>query len=536
MAGSRRKSRYFPILLLSLVAAAVYRIILTHLLGDRGVSYFSVPNELFFLTGGALSYGIRDSVSLMVGNRMAKEQYDGAKQVVRLAFLAGVALSIIAGILLYLISSRVAGGLFHMPLSVLSILSVLPAVPLAVFTGVLRGFFDGTGNSGVSALNSILFAVLYAIAGCLLSVYLRNYGYQVETILRSEEFSFSYGALGASLGILASTLICFLHMAVMYVIMDRRTVYKGFSPSSMRSNETGLSVFLGVIVNGLLPMGLFFVNVFLFFINEICYFRLGEDAALFTWGEYYGKVLPLAAILILLISLSAYPFLRRSYSAVRREEYRNAREGLGRMIHRLVGIGVFAAGMLAVLGPDLLDSVFSANSQNTAFLLQISAVSVAAAPFAILFTELIIRMRYVKLSLIISAISLGVHIVLIFVLTGKPALSLLGIIIGNAVYFALIAIVSSVFVSRAFQYTQEWVRTFAVTIVAALISSVFGMFIGRSLSPVAGKPVSCFVTVLISLVIYMIILLALKGYSEEELLQSPVGRVMASIGRAFHLL
>lgn len=535
MAKGKKRGRDFLILSISLIAIAVYRIILMHLIGARGVSYFSVPNELFFVTAGTVAYGLKESVAVMVSNRMAKEQYESAANVVRFAVVAGLLLSLISALVLYFVSSKIAGGIFHMPLSILSVMAVVPAVPLVIFTGILRGFFDGTGYSLVSSMSSLLFIFLYVILGAVFASVMKNYGVRVEAILRSEEYSFSYGALGASLGVLISAFVCFLHGIVMYFVFRRRTVYQGARENSRRP-EPMVTMILNILVNALLPMAVFFFCTLIFLLNEMMYFRLGEDAALFKWGEYYGKVLPVAALVILPICLSAYPFLGMAYQSIRREEYRSAREGLGRMIHRLAGIGFFAAALTAILAEDLLNVLFPANGQETAPLLQLTAAVIAFSGFAIMLSEISVLLRYRKLTAIIITIAFVIHTVLTIVLTKMPGMAFKGIVIADIVFTVLIAAVSFVFVSRVFAYTQEWLRSFAVTLISSGIAALIAVLFRRMIMPVAGNLIGSILTILLSTLVYVFVLLAFRGYTEEELLMTPLGRAMAAFGRAVHLL
>ncbi len=531
----KKRGRDFLIFSISLITIAVYRIILMHLVGARGISYFSVPNELFFVMAGATAYGLKESVAVMVSNRMAKEQYESAADVVRFAIVTGLILSVLSVAVLYLVSSKIAGGIFHMPLSILSVMAVIPAVPLMIFTGVLRGFFDGTGYSSVSSLSSLLFIFLYAIIGAVLASVLKNYGVRVEAILRSEEYSFSYGALGASLGILISAFICFIHGVVMYFIFRRRTVYKGLRENSRRP-ESMPTMILNILVNALIPMALFFFGTLIFLLNEMMYFRLGEDAALFRWGEFYGKVMPAATLVIIPVCVSAFPFLKMALSSLRREEYRSAREGLGRMIHRLAGIGFFAAALTAVLAEDLLEALFPANGQETVPLLQLGAVIIAFAGFSVMLSVLSISLRYQKLSLVIILIAFVIHTILSIFLTKVEGMAFKGLVIADIVFAVLVAAASFIFICRVFAYTQEWLKSFAVTIISAAVASLIAVLFRRMIVPLTGHLMGSILTILVSTLVYMFVLLAFRGYTEEELLMTPLGRAMAAFGRAVHIL
>ncbi len=521
--------------MVTLFILMVYRIVLSHIIGSRGVAIFSVPNELLFLIGGSISYGIRESLSLMIDNRIAKGQYGNAMRLVSHALYTGAIFSGVFCILIVFLSRRIADGIFHIHLSYLSILLIIPALLFMILTGVFRGFFMGTGYRNIAGQSDVLFVLLYALSGSLISVALNGYGERVSALLRNEEFTFAYGAIGASLGAVVSSFICFIHIVILYFLMRHRTVLKD-ERDFQRTQESPGAVMLNILLNGLMYMGLFAVFSALVLPDILAYFASGEENASYLWGEYYGKVLPTAAIFGIIVMFVCYSYVRKAVSAVRREEYRNAREKLERLIHRCAGVGIFISVMLLVLADNIVNIVFTNNGSNTVTLLQLSAVTVMFSIFAVMLLELIILMQYHKLALTLAGIAFLVHTVLTVVFVDTLHLSLMGVVIGNMIFFALLAVASFVFVSRAFQYTQEWFRAIAVTLIAALCSGLIGMLLNKAMTPVAGSALSMGITFLLCILLYMIILLALHGYREEELLESPVGRVMLVIGRTVRLL
>ena len=45
-----------------------------------------------------------------------------------------------------------------------------------------------------------------------------GYGKQVAALLQNEDFAGAYGAMGASIGLVAASVFCFLHVFVLYLI------------------------------------------------------------------------------------------------------------------------------------------------------------------------------------------------------------------------------------------------------------------------------------------------------------------------------
>lgn len=535
MAGKRRKNNFFPVAAISLIAACIYRIILAHIIGSRGTAFFAVPCELFFMIAGSVSYGLAESVSVMTENRIVKGQLDGAKRTGTYAVYAGLFLGAVFTVLILIFASSISAGVLNLPLSYLGIMVIAPALLFMILTGALRGCFEGMGNGNLRVQSQVIFTFLNAVSGIIFAVVLTDYGKRVALILRREDLIYSYGALGAAAGILTASVLTFLHAVILYNIMQRRMVVKDRRENA-RYQDTPFSALLNILLNSLVPVGIYICFQAVQIINMGLFMGSGDENAQFLWGEYYGKSFPCAVLITLLICLYIYPYVRGAVSAVHREEYRNAREKLMFMIHRCAGVGIFVSAMILVLSDDVISMLFSNNSQMTVEYLKLQAVAMMFAVFAVCFTVLICLMKYQKLALIISGAAFVIRLVISFITVRTLGMGIRGAIIGNIVFYALIAAVSFMFVSRAFQYTQEWVRTFAVTIVAALISAVIGMLLNNAIASLVGKGVSLVITFIISTFVYMLILLALKGYTEDELLKSPLGRFMASMGSALRLL
>lgn len=538
MIKSKKKNRFFLILIFSLLSLFVFRIILTHTIGSKGMAYFSVSNDLFFLLAVAFSFGLEKAVDLLVDGYMQRQQYENAKRVVRGGGMAALIIGLLISFLLYLLSGKITGGLFKMPLSSMGFYCIIPTIPFVLLTGVLRGYFSGINNNFLMNQSYVVFISTYLVFGYLGSFSLGNYGNKVSLLLKVDDFKYSYAAMGACIGILISAILTFLHALVLFILLSKRTDYNnGRDYSKSLESIPGLAVSL--VINSLLPFALFGSFILTFLVNEIFILSSDKDtqtAVEFTFGEYYGKSISVAYIFALLIVLLIYNLLRKSISFSYKEEYRKAREQLMRMIHRGATLGFFVLGMVIVFSENILGILYVDNGASTVSNLQIEAISIIFAAFALVLVEILVQLGYINLTGIIALGSCVVHIVVSLIMVYSLKLSIKGAIIGNIIFFALVCGVSFVIVSRIFQYTQEWFRCFVVSFIGAGVSSLIGLFINKAIASKVGNLISLIIVLVICIVVYAIILLALRGYDEEELEESVPGRIMLALGRTFNLI
>ena len=538
MAKAKKKNRFFLILIICILAILVYRVILTHIIGSKGMAYFSVPNDLYFLLAISLGFGYEKAVDNLVENYMSRQQYENSKRVVKAGGMVALAIGLLISFVLALAGGKITGGLFGMPLSSMGLYCIIPAITLMALTGVMRGYFSGMNNKSILGQSYLIFTAVYLIVGSICSMSVGNYGQKVSALLKVDDFKFSYGAMGASVGILVASVVTFIHALVIFILMERRSNYTNGRDYS-RSIESIPSLAFTVFINSLLPFALFGSVMAVPLINQILILKANKDtdvAIEFIFGEYYGKSFSIAYIIPILIAAFSYNLLRKAIGSSYKEEYREAREKLGRMIHRGATFGFFALGMLIVFADNILDSIFADNGANTVTYLQVESLSIIFAIFALMFTEILIQLGYINLTGVICLASAVIHIVITVLMVSTFKLSIMGAIIGNVIFFAVVAGVCFIIITRVFQYTQEWFRSFIVSLIGSGVSSLIGLFINKAIAPMTGKLISMVIVVLICLLVYIVILLALKGYDEDELEYSAPGRIMLTIGRLFNLI
>lgn len=537
MAKGKRKSYFFLVLTISLLIICILRMLLTHIIGSKGVSYFSVSLETFLLIAGTISFGLEKSVSVLVENYIDRQQYENAKRVVRGGLLIALILCLVTCLLMLFFGKSICSHLFNVPLSYMSYIVSVPAVVLFIVSGVLRGYFKGTGNKRINSFSYLIFVAVFALSGALLSMALFKYGVKVSMLLRVEDYKYSYGSLGAAFGLLVASFTVFIYNLIIYIIINRRTVFEN-SRDYSKSIESVFYMAFSVLLNALFGAGIWF-SVFLTpVLNEIIVFsdKESENALEFVFGEYYGKTQPVIFILAALICFTTYSFIRKTIHASLRDENRVAREKLGRLIHRCLTVGFMTAGFVIAFADNILNLFFEEIGASTVSFLQTEAASLVFVVLSAVFIEIMLGLKFDNAASIICIISMVVHTLYLLLIVKPFKLSVTGIIIGNIIFFLIICALSYFVMSRFFQYTQEWFRNVGVSLIGALVVSIIMLLLNKALSPVLGKTITMLVLGFVGILIYMVILLALRGYSEDELEESIMGRFMLSVGRLFRII
>jgi len=405
MAKFRRKNNTFLVLLLSILITYLFRMVLVKILGSTGMAYISVPNDLYFLFGFSASIGLEQGITTLIEVRMARGSYESAKRIIKGGLLVSLLLSIFIGFILFLITKLICGGLLDMPLLKMALLVMIISIPLSVFTGTLRGYFNGIGYRYLSTLSYIIFSVLYFIFGLIFSSLWLDYGNKVSSLLRSEYFKFTYATLGFSVSLVLASLITFIYMLVLYIIYEQRTILN--NKEYAKTQESLKETIILVIKNIYIPAIIVACFYFLSFFNSILILRKNSkvDGILFEYGEFYSKSLPYVVIVTILLYIFLNVYSKRSIGAVRKDEFRAARERLSRLIHRSVTLSLFLSGMVICCAENILKILYPQNGKATIFYVYVLGILVFLLTICFVTGYILYELRYGFVLGIISVFS-----------------------------------------------------------------------------------------------------------------------------------
>ncbi len=528
-----KRDHYTAIIWLAFTGTLIFRIPLGHMIGDKGLAYFGVANEIYLALAGAISYGSSETVALLVRYRIRREQVKSAEKVLRIALTLGGAAGLLLGIVFGLLGDSVADKIFHIPLAGMAVGLMAPAMFFSILTGAFRGYFQGSGSK-MSAIHSQIIHTVFLFVGGLIGAGLfHDYGVKVANLLQNRDYEGAYGAMGACLGLLAASVLCFIHALILFFVLKAGT--KRTERENGRSQDVSFR-----IVSMLLATGFAYTLYWLCFqgislIDQYLYFHVGEGASASQWGAYYGKVLVVIGIICGIAVFVCTSPIRRIVVGFEREEQRIARDRLGVLMHQCAAISIPAAIFLAVAAENILSLLFSGNQKQSASWLQAGSVTIIFFVFTSVFMEILIKGRKVKYAAGISLVALLVHIVAgTLLLRGK--MGVMGVAISLDLFYGVTAVLGFLLISRLFGYTQEWIRCFAVTAVSSAIAGAVMLPLDKLFSSILGSAGSLAICLPVAILIYVLLLVVTRAFREDELEEMPGGRVFARLARNMHFL
>ncbi len=530
-----RKDFYTIVNLAAMMGALIFRIPLGFMIGEKGLACFGTANEIFLVTAGTVSYGLMEAVAAQVRYRIKRQQYQGAGKALRGALLFGGGLGLALCAVCVFGGGLLAEKAFHIPLAGMAVSLMAPSLFFFILTGVFRGYFQGNGSS-MPAMHSQILYVIFLFTGGLIGAGLwRGYGEKVSAFLQNPDCTGAYGAMGACIGLLTGSVLCFLHVLVLYIIF--RHSQKHLADREVQMNqESGFRIFSMLLGAGLLHSLYWFCYHALPLLDQYLIFTFAkETGGLYSlWGAYYGKCLAVTGVASGGVVISGIFPIRRIMASLERGEGALAKERLGTLVHQCAVFIIPAAVFIAVLAENILALLPGESGAQAVPLLQLGSLGAVVSVFANVFMEILIRNRKLKFVIGIGAVSLVLHIGCALALVQGAKLGMVGIVVAEAVFFGAAAIMGFLLIGRIFQYTQEWIRCFAFTAVAAAVSGFIALVLNKVLFSLIGAGFSLLLCLAVGIVLYMVFLVVLRAFKSRELEEMAGGGVFSLLAELLH--
>lgn len=526
--------------LMACLIVLLLRIPLGHIIGDKGLGFLAAGIEVFTAVGITISYGFSKAVAVMVKYRIKREQFRSARQVYKIGMLLASVSGAAAAAAIFFGAEWIAGTVIAEHKGYLAIAAAAPAVCFSAVLGVLRGYFQGMGRMA-PILHSRALEKLMMAAACLIGAsMMHRYGLKVAALLKAEEYAGAYGAMGAVLGISAACALAVLHLVLIHMVYGA-SFRKQLLQDSTKNQETGGRV-AAILLSTALP---YLLCALLYHINgladqSIFYHVMhvknsgGSGAAL--WGVYYGKYSVMIGVSALLCARVCVPGLSGIVQSFEREDGGEVRRRMNRSIHALAVFSVPAAVLTAVLAEPAAGLLFSGDRATAVRMIQAGSGVIVFFSFSYFFMGILQRIRKIWLVIPGALAAFLLHLAVLALLLNYTGLGILAVVAGTLVFWLANCIFSWATVARITKYRQEWIRTLGITVIAAGVSGAVGMLLSGLLLKAAGNLVTLLVCLTSCLILYLLVLVMLKGLNKEELEEMPGGKAVIAIAERLRLM
>lgn len=543
MAGNLKNRIVFSSGLVSYILLFFLRIPLSRIIGDAGVGLFAPAFEVYILTTLVICYAMSRSVSGIIRYRVKRERFRNARKAFRTAFLMNLVLAGLLAFISLFFSAWIADILVLEQLSRMALMAVAPAIFLASFVGIFRGYFSGYGMNGVVAHSQYIEKIAMIIGAVFAGRIFYAYGEKVAALKHLEAHAYAYGALGAMLGVMLSQFVAILHLLLCYVVYAGALKGRPGQDSSRRA-ETRFELQRLLLVN-LIPLALIAVisNLFMLIDQRFMNYSLnvtgqGEIRTL-QWGCYYGKFAPLMGMGAAVACLFVHGHIGKIGSAFEREEYRSVRERIGKAV-RNASIAAFPTAVyLAALAKPFAACCYGKATNQISVLanwIQKGAALIVLFVFSFLFGQLLYQLRFVRELFLTAVVSFLVHLLFVWVFVRQMHMGVDGVLCALIPFWGVYMVCAFLFLNRHVKYRVDWLSGILFPFAAAAVSGVAVYLIGIAVIELLGNAITILLALFVGLLFYIFLLMLLRVIGETELHEIPLGFLFILLGRNIGVL
>ncbi len=515
------------------IIGMVYRVPLTAIIGAEGNGYYTSAFSIYSLLLILSSYSMPTAISRIVSGNLAKEKYRNTVRVLKAAFLYATVIGAVMFSVLWFGCYTIA-DLLQKPYCAFALKALAPTVWIMAYLGILRGYFQGTGDMVPTAISQILEQILNAVISVLAAYILFHKGETANLLYGDSEYTYAFGAAGGCIGTGAGALIALLFFIMLYLSQRQQLRRSARHDTSGVDDYGAIAVVLAATMVPILISSTVYnissvIDDYLFG-NVQTY--LGRSKEIVTeWGIFgeYHILFNIPVALANALSSSLIPSLTRAV------EERNRKDTVSRVRYSIrftMLIAIPATIGLAVLAEPICRMLFP--GKNVALLINLTRVGALAVLFYSLSTisnAILQGLGRLNVPLRNAFISLILHILALLGLM-FAGLGIYAVVLSNII-FALIMCVLNQRAIRRYAHCRIAIgEVFGLPLLAGLImgAAAFGVYTGISLVLPEGlrlgrigSAVAVMPAVLAAVIVYFGVLLLLHAFTREDLDNMPMG-------------
>ncbi|MBE5959084.1 MAG: polysaccharide biosynthesis protein [Lachnospiraceae bacterium] len=528
------------------VIGLIYRIPLNRILGNVGNDYYGTAYDIYNILLLLSSTSMPLAVSKIVSEKIQAKEYVNVKRVFTGALIYALILGGIFGGLTFFGADWIASVIYRTPPAGRALKILAPTITIVCVLGVFRGYFQGMGDMIPTAVSQIFEQIVNAVVSVVAAYELGVYGLSVAemtTGLKPKDIinmKLSWSAAGGTLGTCSGAAIALLVMFIIF--MKRRSQINklaaedstGKCESYGKINKTLILTITPVLISTTI------YNISNQLDNPI-YKNISAkithmaDFGAF-WGMYSQKYRVLTTMPIAIaaaLSTAIVPSLVRSYVAGDKEQITEKIS----LALKFAMIIAFPCGVgLSVIGGPINGLLYDDFSKDIAFMMVFSVFTVVSFSLSTISNAILQGIDKLNVPIKNSAISLGIHIVVLPVLMLVFKLGITAVVIGDFLFAITVCFLNAFSIKKFLGYRQNLVETFVKPMIASAIMGVITFAVYNAVMAVCPHVlVSVPVAIVIAAGSYGLLLILTKTITEEELEAMPKGSTIITLCRKLRL-
>lgn len=509
------------------ILGLIYKMYLTNRegFGDSGNAIYSSGFQIYALLLTISSIGVPNAVSKLISEKLSVGDNKGAQKIFKVAFTTFAIIGFCASALLFLESNFIANKWLQIPEAELTLTILAPSIFFVSLISVYRGYFNGYENMKPMAKSQTIEQLTKTVITVII----------VELIcfLVGTEGTVGVMAAGANLATTIATFICFVYLTVLYLKKRKEEVKKNNKIYHKRTRT--LEIIKNILIIAM-PMTLSAIlgslnkNIDSFTVVRGLKNFLSETEAQKQYGILSGKIDTLVTFPLSFNIAFATALVPAISAAKAKGDMKSIKKRLTFSILLSIIIGLPCCIGMIIFAEPILQMLFP-NANSGAFIFQISSLSII---FIMIEQNIngalqgLGKVNVPVIALLCGVIAkLSINLILVRInpenfILGGVAGAALGTVVCHIISMTISFITLRKTISMEFKISKFIIKP----AIATSIMGTLSLYIYKWLKCIIMQNVAILVTIIFAVIIYIIILLKIRVFDEEEIYMLPFSKYL----------
>lgn len=530
--------------IISRIIGLLYRGPLQGIIGDLGMGYFQSAHNFYTIVLLISSYSIPSAISKVIAQKLGAKEYRNAHRV----FLCSLAYVLVVGGIASLFLFFGAGLLVSEE-AVPVLRTFAPTIFVYGIVGVLRGYFQAHKSMAQTSVSQIFEQIANAVVSvgaAYLLIYFNMGTMEVPADAEGQVTRATFGAVGSALGTGSGVLVALLFMLCVYAL-NKKTIHRRIARDGHRKVDSYGTIFkmiTAVVTPFILSTAVYnlsgTVNNTIYTVILPKIKEVGSVDIYTNYGIFSGQAMTISNIPIAFATAMAAAMIPSVAQLVAAKDMEGAKDKIGMAVKTTMVISIPCAVGLFVLAKPVTCLLFTNTEETADFagkLLMTLAFSVVFYALSTLNSSILQGLGKVNTPIINAAIALVVQTAVAVVLLFFTQLDLYSIAIANTLYSGIMCVLNQIAVRKAVGYRQEITGTFVIPALASLFMGASAWVVYEIMYMVTlSMRWSVLPAILVAVSVYFVMLILMRGLTEQELRGFPKGHLLVKVAKKCRLM
>ena len=504
------------------VIGALYKIPLNAIIGEQGFGYYSTAYEIYTVLLMISTAGLPVAMSRMIARASSLDHYRQVRKIYTVCRTIFMTLGLVGALLMTLFCKQLA-AFQQQPDAWAAIGALGPCCFLICLMSTYRGFFQGQGNMLPTSVSQVVEAITKLVVGIAAALLVVFYTKNVS--------------LAAGAAIMGVTISCLV--SSFYLNHCFRKAYKQM-PQTCEDVSSGKEIAKGLLSIAV-PITIGSAGLQLLTVLETKIYMtqllktLTQDVADTHKGIYSMAltIFNMPCAFITPITISIIPAITSQLTLGNGKAAKATEESSARISALISMPCAFGLALLAQPVTQLLGGYTGEKLELATRLMSVLGVCIIFNSMVLLTTAIMQAHGHEKLPVANMFVGGFVKLIAVFILTGNPAIGIVGTPIGSLLCYLCITVLNLFTMRRVLKDPPAIVKHMLRAFLAAALMGACAWGTWKGILAVLGADVSiliaCAVPVLVGVVVYVIAAVKFRAITREDCLLLPKGEKIANL-------